>query len=687
MSWSDAVPNLLIGLREGLEAGLVVSILLAALAKTADTGRRVSSLPVWLGVLAAVMVAGSFAAVITYSTSVLSSWAQEAVGGILSVLAVGLVTGMVFWMRRTAAGLAAQLRGEVDRAVTIGAGALALTAFLAVGREGLETTLFIWAAVKASGQTASPLFGAAAGLLAAIVLCTLLYHRAVRLDLGVFFRRTALALIVIAAGVLAYGLGDIQEASFLPGQRWVAFDVANHIDPSSWWASIISGITELSPQMTVLQVVAWVGYLMVVIPMFVLAGRRSSEAASSSPPRAAKSRSEWWVRLAAKRPWSTAAALIVVPVTAAAVTIAVLPTASAATTTSVTVTRTACADSWTSGHSGRQTFAVNNKSGKVAEVNLDNASGGVVAEIETLGPGTNADMAATLGAGSYHFACLLSGAPPATSASVQVSGAAQGQPAAVAPLTLAELTGPNDQYQAYAARDLAALAARVKVLTGDLQRDDLAVARNDWLGAQMDWELVGASYDSFGDMGLAIDGLPDGLPEGVADPAFTGLHRLEYGLWNGQGAAVLVPLATTLSANIAKLQQNLNSADIAGDPTNLPIRAHEILEDALRDHLSGIDDLGADAAYPETYADTQVTQVVLAELAPLITARSPHLLAALDLQLAALQAALGDTKSGGGWKSPGITPLMAGQQVDASIGSLLESLSSVPDLLEIPPAS
>jgi high-affinity iron transporter len=190
VTWADAVPNFLIGLREGLEAGLVVSILLAALRKTAPTGaaagRRVSSAPVWLGVLGAVMVAGSFAAVLTFSTSELSSGAQETAEGLLSVLAVGLVTGMVFWMRRAAAGLSAQLRGEVDRAVMIGAGALTVTAFLAVGREGLETTLFLWTAVRASGATAAPLASAALGLAAAVTLCWLLYRQAVRLNIGVF---------------------------------------------------------------------------------------------------------------------------------------------------------------------------------------------------------------------------------------------------------------------------------------------------------------------------------------------------------------------------------------------------------------------------------------------------------------------------------------------------------------------
>ena len=105
----------------------------------------------------------------------------------------------------------------MQRAVAIGAGALAVTAFLAVGREGLETTLFLWTAVKASGSTVAPLVGAALGLAAAVVLCWLLYRRAVRINLGVFFNRTAVALIVIAAGVLAYGLGDLQDAGCCRG--------------------------------------------------------------------------------------------------------------------------------------------------------------------------------------------------------------------------------------------------------------------------------------------------------------------------------------------------------------------------------------------------------------------------------------------------------------------------------------
>lgn len=701
MTWVDAFPNFLIGLREGLEAGLVVSILLAALRKTATPGdRRISTAPIWLGVLGAVTLAASFAAVLTFSTNVLSSRAQEAVGGLLSVLAVGLVTAMVFWMRRTAATLSRQIRGDVARAAAIGTGALAVTAFLAVGREGLETTLFLWTAVKASGQTVAPLIGAALGLAAAITLCWLLFRQAVRINLGVFFNRTALLLIVIAAGVLSYGLGDLQDAGLLPGAQWVAFDLSAHIDPGSWWVSLVSGVTELSPRMTVLQVAAWAGYLLFVIPAFVLAGRprtapeptsAAQPAIDAAPvataePAAPAPAGRRWERLTGQRPWVVAGALVAVPTVAAGVTIAALPGSTAAASTTVKITKAGCAPGWTSAHSGQQTFAVTNSSGTSGEINLVNAAGGIVGEIETIGPATTATISVALSPGSYTFRCLMSGRRAMTSATVAATGSAvSGSGAAVKPVTVAELTPANNAYQVYARSVLITLQTQVGTVRADLARGDLTAARRDWLPAQLSWERVGASYDSFGDAGIAVDGLPDGLPGGVHDKGFTGLHRLEYGLWHGQSAAQLLPVVTTLATDVGTVQKTLTTDDIAGDATNLPLRAHEALEDALRDHLSGQDDQGGDAGYAMTYADTQVTRTVLRELAPLITARRPTLVATAERQLTTLQRTLLATRQDGQWRPIASADLAHRQAVNGAIGSLLETLSAVPDLLEVPP--
>jgi high-affinity iron transporter len=707
VTWADSVPNLLIGLREGLEAGLVVSILLAAVRKTTPAGGRASTAPIWLGVLGAVMLAGSFAAVLTFSVADLSSRAQEAVGGLLSVFAVGLVTWMIFWMRRTAAGLAAHLRGEVQRAALVGAGALTVTAFLAVGREGLETTLFLWTAARASGQTAAPLVGAAIGIAAAVALCWLLYRRAVRMNVGVFFNRTAIALIVIAAGVLAYGLGDLQDAGLLPGHAWVAFDLTAHIDPGSWWASIVTGITELSPKMTVLQVTAWLAYLAVVIPAFVTAGpivkpvekpaeKPAGKPAEPAPAPETPAAPGQWERLAGRRPWAVAGVLVAVPALAAGATIAALPAAATTAGMAMTVTKTGCAPEWTSGTTGTHTFTVANNSGLAGEINLDNAAGAVVGEIETIGPGTSAALTATLGSGTYTFKCLMGSQAATASQPVQVTGAAAGTqaPVAVQPVTVQDLTPANDRYQAYAAAQLADLAAQVATIQSDLRRDDIAKAKQDWLAAQLDWERVGASYDSFGDLGLAVDGLPDGYPGGVNDKDFTGLHRLEYGLWHGQSAAELEQVTAALAKNVAALRKNLTTDDLAGDPTNLPIRAHEILEDALRDHLSGIDDQGSGAAFAQTYADVQVTRAILGYLAPLIDARQPGLAGTLTAELDTLDQALLATRApraprapraNGAWTSLGAASPSARAHVDAAIGAELESAASVPDLLEVPP--
>jgi len=719
VSWADIIPNLLIGLREGLEAGLVVSILLAAVRKAAPVGaddgteagggtRKISAAPIWLGVLGAVMLSGSFAAVLTFSTDALSSRAQQALGGLLSVFAVGLVTTMIFWMRRTAGSLTAHLRGEVNRAAEIGAGALTITAFLAVGREGLETTLFLWTAARASGQTVGPLVGAAAGLAAAVVLCWLLYRRAVKLNVSAFFNRTAIALIVIAAGVLAYGLGDLQDASLLSGQRWIAFDLTAHAHPASWWVSLITGVTDLTPKMTVLQVVAWIAYLAVVIPAFAKAGRRVAmpagraaapgAAAASTGRRRKRAATGRWERLAGRRPWAVAAALVVIPALAASATIAALPAASAASTTTVTITRTACAPNWTSATAGTQTFTVENQSGMPGEINLDDSSGDIVAEIETIGPATSAPLTATLTSGTYVWKCFMGSEPTTASQPVQVTATGNAPPpsrtanspvssgpVAVKPVTVSELAGPNKEYQAYAAGQLAALAQEVTRIEADLRGRNIAGAKTDWLGAQLDWERVGASYDSFGALGLAVDGLPDGIPGGVNSKNFTGLHRLEYGLWHGQSAATLLPVAQTLASNVATVRRNLTSGNLAGDPTNLPIRAHEILEDALRDHLSGIDNQGGNAAFALTYADTQVASVVLGYLTPLLNARQPGLPAIAGNELSILQQALLATRVNGQWESLNSASVTARENVDAAIDATLETLSAVPDLLEVPP--
>lgn len=277
--------NYLIGLREGLEAALVVSILVAYLVKT---DRRELLPRIWLGVGIAVTVSLAFGFALYYGPRSLTFEAQEAIGGILSILAVCLVTWMIFWMARAARSLSGELRGQIDDAAEGPWYALALVAVLAVGREGLETALFLWAATEAATRddrsTWQPLVGAALGIATAVVVGWLLYRGAISINLGTFFTWTGAFLIVVAAGVLSYGVHDLQEAGILPGLHNLAWDVSDTIDPTTWYATVLKGVFNFSPQTTVLEAVVWVLYVVPVMTHFLLKVRRPKPVAPNPTP-------------------------------------------------------------------------------------------------------------------------------------------------------------------------------------------------------------------------------------------------------------------------------------------------------------------------------------------------------------------------------------------------------------------
>jgi high-affinity iron transporter len=271
--------NALIGLREGLEAALVVSILVAFLVRT----ERRSALPrVWAGVAVAVVLSVLVGALLTFTSNSMSFEAQEAFGGGLSIVAVGFVTWMIFWMRRTARALSGELRDRLEQALQIGSWAVVLMAFLAVGREGLETAVFFWAAAQAAGSTSAPLAGFLVGIAVALALAYLIYRGAVRINLARFFTVTGVLLIFVAAGILAYGLHDLQEAAILPGLNTLAFDISAQVPGDSWYGTVLEGIFNLSPRTSVLEAGVWVLYVGVVLTLFLLPGRARASATTST---------------------------------------------------------------------------------------------------------------------------------------------------------------------------------------------------------------------------------------------------------------------------------------------------------------------------------------------------------------------------------------------------------------------
>jgi len=293
----------LIGLREGLEAALIVGILVAYLHRQ---GRPDVLTKLWWGV--GLAVAGSIAlgAVFTFGAYGLSFQAQEIIGGVMSLVAVGMITWMVFWMMKVGGRMKSELEEGAAAALAVGTGwSVFWLGFVSVGREGIETTLLLW------GWALQPaaLLGALTGVAAAIVVGYLLYRGMVRVNLGTFFAWTGAFLVIVAAGILAYGIQDLQEAALLPGPFsghpitptdlrtgdvlvgptdgpfWMAsfpfgwaFDLTGSIDPGGFAGALLKGTIGFTPLMSWLQVTAWAIYLAVVMPRF-LAGVRRNRAA------------------------------------------------------------------------------------------------------------------------------------------------------------------------------------------------------------------------------------------------------------------------------------------------------------------------------------------------------------------------------------------------------------------------
>ena len=264
--------NLLIALREGLEAALVVSIIVAYLVKS---DRRDALPKLWLGVGLAALVPLVAGAIMTWGPKTLTFQAQEILGGILSFVAVGLVTWMIFWMGKNARELKGELEGSLSKTLAEGGSGWGVVwiAVVAVGREGVETALFVWATVRSSIETSimQTTAGVVTGLVLAIVLGVLIYQGAVRINLRIFFAVTGYFLIVVAAGIVAYGIGDLQEAGLLPGHTSHAWDLSSYLpantSPLHWLYVLLEAMFQLNLQPSVLQVLGWCLY---IVPTLVL---------------------------------------------------------------------------------------------------------------------------------------------------------------------------------------------------------------------------------------------------------------------------------------------------------------------------------------------------------------------------------------------------------------------------------
>jgi high-affinity iron transporter len=259
--------------------------------------------------------------------------------------------------------------------------------------------------------------------------------------------------------------------------------------------------------------------------------------------------------------------------------------------------------------------------------------------------------------------------------------------AELVPVPPSDFDRPIAESLAYAGVQLRAMAIDVRQLTGALATGDRARSRAIWLTAFARYLRLGAVYGEFGALDTAIDGGAGGLAGGTANPRFSGLHRLEFGLWTSQSVRSLVPVAQVLGTNIRRLELALGSTVVT--PLDYATRAHEILEDAQRDFLSGTDVPWSGEGVFATVAAVAATEEILNTLRPLLDARE-SVIEQVDFALAGLRRVLTQIRSahGGVWPTNGQLNQLESERLDGALGFALEQLAGVPGDLETqaPPA-
>ena len=253
-----------IGLREGVEASLIIGIIAAFLRQH---GRPGTLRLMWAGVGAAIAICIGVGIGLQALDRSLPEHQQEQLETVVAALAIVMVTGMIVWLRRHGATLAQDLRAGAAQALASGsAGALIAMAFLAVFREGFETSVFLLAALQASGDSAGTAIGAIAGIASAVVLGAAIYRSGTRIPLARFFRITGVVLVLVAAGLVSSGVHSAQEVGWITVGTSQALDLSWLVHPDTWHSSLLTGLLGFQPYPSVAEVVGWLVY---AVPMLV----------------------------------------------------------------------------------------------------------------------------------------------------------------------------------------------------------------------------------------------------------------------------------------------------------------------------------------------------------------------------------------------------------------------------------
>jgi FTR1 family protein len=640
------LPTFVIGLREGVEAALIVGVIAAFLRQ--DPRGRGALKFMWIGVVGAIAICVAAGVALEILNQDLPQRQQEGLETIIAAFAVGAVTFMILWMRKHARTISKDLRASAAGALAAGTtGALVAMAFFAVIREGLETVVFLLAVFQNSDSPASAGVGALLGILCAVAIGTAIYRGGVKLNLARFFRVTGIVLVFVAAGLVASGLHTAHEAGWLTVGQQQAFDLQWLVVPGTWTAALLTGMLGLQPLPAVAEVIGYVAYAVPMLLFMLLPDRVRARFRRGSMQTA-----------------TTATLLVLV----AAVLLAGCGSSDDAPAgtkkVNVTLTDAGCDPATLEVDAGPTTFVVTNSgTARVSEFEVLDGSK-ILGEKENLAPGLSGDFTLTLQPGSYTTSCP--GGKTAATGDLVVGGNA------VAQTSDKRLQSAVAGYQSYVKTQSAELTKRATAFAAAVKAGDTAKAKSLFASARFPYEAIEPVAESFGNLDPQIDARVNDV---AAGDEWTGFHRIEQALWKDDTTKGMSAVADKLVADVKRLEAKVQTETY--QPDQLANGATELLGEVSKSKITGEEDRYSHTDLLDFEANVSGAETAFGLLAPALRSKDAALATNVAKRFDAVQAELERIKKGGRYPSYDTVGTAQRRTFSQLVDALAEPLSQV----------
>jgi FTR1 family protein len=643
------LPTFVIGLREGIEAALIVSIIASFLRQE---GRSDALRWVWVGVVAAATICLAVGIALQIVDQELPQREQEGLETVIGAIAVGIVTFMLVWMRRHAAGLSGHLRESTAGALKDGSvKALVGMAFFAVFREGLETAVFLLAVFQSSDDPGTAGVGAILGIVSAIVIGYAIYRGGVKLDLQRFFRLTGVVLALVAAGLVASTLHTAHEAGWITFGQGQALDLTWLVVPGTWTAALLTGMLGLQPTPTNIEVI---GYLVYAIPavIYVL-----------MPARKKPSKEQSMKNAAVAAVVLTSAALLLV---ACGSDDNKSAGSAGAKQVAIKLTDAGCEPAALKLDAGRTEFKVTNGgTGRVSEFEVLSGSR-ILGEKENLVAGLSGTFTINLKPGEYSMACP--GGKTAATGVLNVGGATVAETGANDP----QLKSATQSYRSYVENKSAILVDRTEKFVAAIKAGDVAEAKQQFAGARAPYETIEPVAESFGNLDPEIDARVNDVEKGTP---WTGFHKIEQGLWVKNSTKGLEPIADKLLVDVKRLQTKTKG--LTYQPEELANGANGLLDEVSASKITGEEDRYSHTDLSDFEANVEGSESAFGLLAPALRKTDPELATTIAARFDAVNAELATLKQGGEYPSYDTIDKAQRRKLSQLVNALAEPLSQV----------